>query len=673
LDGGQVVEQGTHTQLLQKHGLYARMYHREEAITDKHNIIDDDLLAEVLVSDAGGGKEPPPDAIHSKPKRVAHDKKVKEEDDEIVGLDYQGGRLTRLLRYVWRYWQLVLLALPMIVGASLQDLVGPLLSKTAIDQFITSGRLDGLWLILVLFLIVAFASFIFRYLRSYLMQKVGQSVVRDLRVQLFGHLLHNSLSFFDRYPSGSLIGRLTSDMDAINDLLSMGAISVASDIVTLAAIIIMMLLLDWRLALVSLAVLPILFLASLYFRKVLRKAWRSSRRKYSILVGYLAENYTGMLTVQLFNRQATHYARFQELNEDYYKSNRFIVTAHGLFLPFVTFLSSFANALLLLVGSLLFVNDQTITLGLLVAFLQYTERAFQPLRDIAERYTLFQAASTSSERIFGLLDKSSEVQDPPQPRLLVSSGQTHWDEVRFEQVRFGYDPAFPVLKDVSFTIQAGEKIAIVGATGAGKTSIISLLGRHYDLQQGRITIGGTDIREVSQKDLRQHLALVLQDPILFKGTIAENIGLGRSDVSEEEMQQAARCVGADTFIAQLPGGYNYELQERGSNISAGQRQLLSFARAIAYNPDAILILDEATSSVDTESEAIIQEALKKLLENRTALIIAHRLSTIRDVDRVMVIDQGRIVEFGTQAELIARRGFYYQLYTHQLSLTGQIL
>jgi ATP-binding cassette subfamily B protein len=575
-----------------------------------------------------------------------------------------------------RYWHILLVATPIIIAGSLLELVGPLLSKIVIDDYITPRNLDGMGFILVLFAGATILSFVMRYFRSYLMEKTGQLVVRDLRVELFSHLLRHPLSFFDRYSAGSLIGRLTSDMDAINDLLSQGAVAVVADLITLVAIIITMLILDWRLALVSLAVLPVLFVATSIFRKILRQAWRSSRRKYSILVGNMAENYSGMLTIQLFNRQNTNLERFEELNHDYFQSNRFIVSINGIFLPLVSFLAQLANALLLLVAGYLYMQDGQITFGLIVAFLQYTERAFTPIRDLAERYTSFQAASASCERIFGLLDQPAAIQDPPHPRPLVEpDSQTgavggKWAEVAFDKVVFGYNPEFPVIKDISFKVRAGEKVAIVGATGAGKTSLTSLLGRNYDIQSGSITVNGVDIREVSQDDLRKHLALVLQEPVLFKGTVADNIRLGRPEMSDKAMREAAAYVGADSFIQQLPGGYDYELQERGTNLSAGQRQLLSFARALAYNPHGILILDEATSSVDSESESIIQEALKKLLTGRTAIIIAHRLSTIRDVDRIIVMEKGRIAEMGTQSELIHLGKLYYNLYLNQLSLVN---
>ncbi len=669
LDKGRLVDQGTHSQLLQREGLYARMY-RWEMTAGQNNFLDDDVLAAEQTLTAVEPEEiAAPVLVGKSPKSASPtkkaDKETESEGDEIIGQVYKGGRLSRLLTYTWRYWPMLLTAVPVLIAAAVTELAGPLLSKTAIDDYILKHDLSGLNLILGVYLGVTLAGFFCRYLRAFLMQKVAQYVVRDLRVQLFGHLLNNSLSFFDRYPSGSLIGRLTSDMDAINELLSQGAVAVIADLITLIAILTTMFILDWRLTLVSLAVLPVLGLVSFLFRRHMRQVWRTSRRRYSVLVGYMAENYNGMLTVQLFNRQATNYARFEELNQSYCRSNRAIVFLNGIFLPLVAFLASLANALLLLVGGWLFTSStgNLVTFGLLLAFLQYTERAFQPIRDLAERYTSFQAADASAERIFGLLDQPSEVQDPASP-LLNQAGS----EVRFENVTFGYKPEHPVIKDMSFSIRAGEKVAIVGPTGAGKTSLISLLGRNYDVQQGRITLGGTDIRAVTQHDLRRHLALVLQDPVLFKGTIADNIRLGRPDLSDEEMIEAARHVGVHDFIMQLPGNYNHVLQERGTNISAGQRQLISFARALAYNPQAILILDEATSSVDTESEAIIQEALKKLLENRTALIIAHRLSTIRDVDRVIVLEQGRVVEMGTQTELIERHGVYYQLYRNQTVL-----
>jgi ABC-type multidrug transport system fused ATPase/permease subunit len=684
LNEGKVVEQGIHPMLMAQKGLYARMLEREIAQAEDV-FLDEDVPVSAGAGAADSGTDP---AIEAKPKKakvIGDDeeeevltrrekrqrKKAEErqdEIDEIVGRDYKGNSLIRLGKYIKRYWKLLLAVIPVLIGAALLDLVGPYLSKIAIDNHILPKEANGLNLIFVLFVATAVGICITRYLRSFLMQMVGQQVVRDLRNDLFSHLLKHSLGFFDKYPAGSLMSRLTSDMDAISDVLSMGGVMIIADILSLAAIIIVMFLLDWQLALVSLAVMPVVLFTTFTFRGVMRSTYRLSRSRYSRLNGYVAESYAGMLIVQLFNRQKTNFEDFETLNDKYLRANWKIVFTNGIFLPLIAFLGILANALLLWWGGWDILNNGHTTIGLLVAFLQYTERAFTPLRDLAERYTIFQAASTSTERIFGLLDQEPAIKDPEKPRKLVVDGRKDWASVQFDKVTFGYNPDYPVIQDMSFEIKAGEKIAIVGATGAGKTSIVSLLGRNYEIQQGVIRIGGTDIREVATADLRSQLALVLQDPVLFKGTIAENIKLGNPDLTDEAMIKAAKQVGAHSFIAKLSGKYNYPLREKGSNLSAGQRQLISFARAIAYNPNAILILDEATSSVDTESEAIIQEALKGLLERRTAIIIAHRLSTIRDVDKVMVIERGKVVEFGSQAELLAQHGLFYQLYRNQMAL-----
>jgi ATP-binding cassette subfamily B protein len=691
LDQGRMVEQGTHTELMNRPtGLYSRMFRREVEL-GKNELLDD--IALESKAETAKPKAPAPEvvtvgvpekgresavlgdpatatAVLEKPAKPRFADDDGEDEDEIVSGDYRGGKLTRLLVFLKPYWKRVLLVLPITIVVAFLEMSGPLLTKIAIDNYITPNDLDGLGMILALFGVAAAGIFVLRSLRGYLMQTLGQYVVRDLRVKLFGHLLNQPLGFFDRYPVGRLISRLTSDMDSINDLLSNGASAVLADFSVLAVLIPTMLILDWRLTLVILSVLPLQFIVTFIFRKIIRRAWRRARRRYSTMVGYMAENYSGMLTVQLFNRQKLNFEYFTHLNNRYYESNKFIVYANGFFLPFVTLLGAAANALLLLVGGWLLMGNQGVTYGVLVAFLQYTDRTFQPIRDLAERYTTFQSAANSCERVFGLLDQKSVIQDPTEPTALVEPGRRNWAEVRFDKVGFGYKPDHRVIKDVSFTIKPGEKVAIVGATGAGKSSLMGLLSRNYDIQEGAIRVNGVDVREVAQKDLRQHLALVLQDPLLFKGNIADNIRFGNPNLTDEQVRQAAEQVGADSFIEQVPGKYDYQLEERGANISVGQRQLLSFARALAYNPEAILILDEATSSVDSESEAIIQEALKKLLENRTALIIAHRLSTIKDVDKVIVMDKGKVVEMGGQDELLAQRGWYYQLYRHQMSVAS---
>jgi ATP-binding cassette subfamily B protein len=684
LNEGKVVEQGTHAMLMAQTGLYARMLEREMAQMEDL-FLDEDVPVSFGAGMADSGIDP---AIEAKPKKakVVEDDEEEEkiswrerrkrnkaqerqdELDEIVGRDYKGNSLLRLGKYIKRYWKLLLAVVPFLIGAALLELVGPFLNKIAIDNYIVNKDANGLNLIFFLFVSTAVAIFITRYLRTFLMQMLGQQIVRDLRNDLFSHLLKHSLGFFDKYPAGSLMSRLTSDMDAISDVLSMGGVMIVADILTLTAIIVTMFLLDWQLALVSLAVMPLVLFTTFVFRGVMRSTYRLSRARYSRLNGYVAESYAGMLIIQLFNRQNSNYADFEKLNDKYLRANWKIVFTNGIFLPLIAFLGILANALLLWWGGWDILNNGHTTIGLLVAFLQYTERAFTPLRDLAERYTIFQAAATSTERIFGLLDQEPQIKNPENPHKLVEDGGKNWATVQFDNVTFGYNAEFPIIHNLNFEIKAGEKVAIVGATGAGKTSIVSLLGRNYEIQQGTIRIGGTDIREVVMSELRSQLALVLQDPVLFKGTIAENIKFGNAALSDNAMIAAAKQVGAHSFIIKLSGKYNHPLRERGSNLSAGQRQLISFARAIAYNPEAILILDEATSSVDTESEAIIQDALKGLLENRTAIIIAHRLSTIRDVDKVMVIERGKVVEFGSQPELLAQRGLFYQLYRNQMAI-----
>ena len=756
LEDGKLTEQGQHDALIQNGGLYARMYEREVAAAEHFELVDDILdnmsqpAHEIPETEAeaeidleslrtrSSAAKVTLDAIAAdmeekhrrKPKAKAKAEDTRDELTGAAGTAYTGPRLWGLVRYVRRYWGLVLLAVPLVLIASLLELVGPFLVRQAIDYHIVPGQLDGLAPLVFFYLATNIVGFGFRYGRSFVMQIIGQRVVRDIRVELFAHFLKMPLNFFDRNAVGRLMTRLTSDVDAINDLLSQGAVAVVADVVTLTGIIITMLVLDWQLALISLAVLPILGLVSVVFREYIRRVYRVLRVRSSALNSYMAENFSGMLVVQLFNRQAENFHDFDTLNQATFEINRKFVNANGLFLPFVTFLSSAAGALLLFFGGWSILGHAGVTFGLLVAFQQYTDRAFAPIRDLAEKYTSFSAASISTERIFSLLAQPATLQDPAQPEsldapatelftsedaekgteegkvgteegilldiapsmdyfdksaggaasnklspapfpLIASSAvQTFRGNINFNHVNFSYNGENPVLQDVTFNIQAGQSVAIVGRTGAGKTSIISLLCRFYDIQAGTITLDGHDLREVAQQDLRRHIALVLQDPILFSGSIADNIRFGNEDLSIEAVQQAAQEVGADTFISKLPGGYDYQLRERGSNLSAGQRQLISFARAIAYNPNAILIMDEATANVDTESEAIIQTALQKLLVGRTSIIIAHRLSTIRNTDIVIVMEQGRVAEMGSQDELVAQRGLYYQLVRNQYRQTN---
>lgn len=582
------------------------------------------------------------------------------QEDEILGKAYDPRLMRRLLGYLRPYKGQVGLAFLLIFATGATDLVPPYLTKLAIDQHFVPKQADGLGLIFAAFVGSLVFNFIFRYAQTYLMQVIGQKVMYDMRVQIFSHLQHQSLSYFDRNPVGRLISRLSNDVDALNEFISTGVVAVAGDLVALGGIIIVMLLLDWRLALVTLVVLPIIAFVSQLFQRWMRDTYRQQRIRIARVNAFLQENISGMLIVQLFNREQRKFGEFDELNSSYRDANLSAVRLFALFFPIINFLAALSTALLLWYGSG-GVLAGMISLGVLVAFFQYTDRTFQPIRDLADKYNIMQGAMASAERLFMLLDEQATVQDVPNPQPL---GKVHGD-ITFDHVHFAYNPDEPVLRDVSFHIPAGTSVAIVGATGAGKTSIISLLNRFYDVQGGAIKLDGVDVRTVAQTQLRRHIGMVLQDPVLFSGTIAGNIRLREETISDEEVARAARFVNAARFIERLPGGYQYEVKERGSNLSVGQRQLLAFARAIAFNPEVLLVMDEATSSVDTETEALIQDALEKLMAHRTSIIIAHRLSTIRHVDRIIVLHKGRVVEEGTHDELIARGDYYYRLYQLQ--------
>lgn len=587
------------------------------------------------------------------------------EEDEITGRSYDWQLTRRLAQFLRPYWRQLTLALILLTGAALTTLVPPLLIQRAIDGPIATGQIEGLLPIFVLYLGTLLASFGLRYAHTYIIQIVGQQVMMDLRIQIFRHIQRMSLAFFDRNPVGRLITRITNDIDALNQFLTQGIVAGLADSVTLLGIVITMLLLNWRLALISLAVLPVLAGITVIFQRLMRAAFRVTRQRLARINAYLNEQISGVLVTQLFNRETISKTHFAQLSQDYLAANLRSLRIFAYFFPTIGFMAALATALLLYWGGQGVLANWT-TLGMLVAFVQYTERAFQPIRDLAEKYTILQAAMAAAERIFWVLDTPEEVRDPEQPRQLPAPVR---GEITFDNVTFGYNLDEPVLHGLSFTIPAGQAVAIVGATGAGKTSLISLLARFYDIQQGSIRLDGVDIRELPQAVLRRHVAAVPQDPVCFSGTIAGNIRLNDTTITDEQIRQAAATANAATFIERLPDGYDHEVRERGSNLSQGQRQLLAFARAIAFNPEVLLILDEATSSVDTETEALIQTALERLLQGRTSIVIAHRLSTIRHVDRIIVLHQGQIVEDGSHEELLARRGYYYRLY--QLQFAGQ--
>jgi ATP-binding cassette, subfamily B, multidrug efflux pump len=425
----------------------------------------------------------------------------------------------------------------------------------------------------------------------------------------------------------------------------------------------MFLLVNWQLALVSIVVFPLVAVVARLFQRTMRVIYRNIRVRLARVNGFLNENITGMVVVQLFNRENAMFKEFDRLNADYLSANLRAIFAYSVFSPIVLFLGSLATALLLWVAGKGIISHwgAAFTFGALVSAMQYTDRAFQPIRDMAEKYNILQSAMAASERIFGLLDETREPPDPPNPvRLDRVRG-----DIEFRDVTFGYDPANPVLKNVSFTIEAGESVAIVGATGAGKTSLISILSRFYDIQGGRILLDGVDIREMARSDVRRHIGSVLQDPVLFSGTITSNIRLHNEEITDEQVRSAAMFVNADKFIARLADGYDHVVRERGANFSAGQRQLIAFARAIAFDPEVLLVLDEATSNVDTETESLIQDALERLMKDRTSIIIAHRLFTIRHVDRILVLHKGRLVEQGSHSHLLSQQGFYHRLYQLQ--------
>ncbi len=590
------------------------------------------------------------------------------QEDDILGKAYDARIMRRLLTYVRPYTRLVSLALLLLLLVSLIDLVGPALTGYGIDHYIAptthqlslTDRGNGLLTIAVIYMLVLTLGMVLRYLHVFILNIVGQRIMFDMRSQMFEHLQRLALSFFDHNPVGRLMTRLTNDVDSLNEMFTSGAISILSDVLTIVGVTITLLVINWQLALVTFIVMPPLFLIASYFRTAMRDNFRAIRVRLARINAYVAENIAGMSIVQLFNREQRNYERFDELNRDYLKQTIRSILYFVLFGSITNFFSALAVALIIWYGGGRVLLG-ALTLGSLVAYLQYVDRFFLPIRDLAEKYNILQSAMASSERIFKVLDEPITIQDPPHPK--------EFDEVKgeieFRDVWFAYNPGEWVLKGISLKIRPGERVAIVGATGAGKTSIISLISRFYDVQKGAILIDGIDIREARQKDVRRHVGTVLQDPFIFSGTIASNIRLHEEGISDERMRQAAEYVNAAHFIERLPQGYDEEVRERGAGLSVGEKQLLAFARAIAFNPEILLILDEATSSVDTETEVLIQDAVNKLMLNRTSIIIAHRLSTIRNVDRIIVMHKGRIVEEGTHEELLHNQGVYRRLYEYQ--------
>ncbi|MDR5708862.1 MAG: ABC transporter ATP-binding protein [Armatimonadota bacterium] len=594
-------------------------------------------------------------------------------EEELLDRPYDRHLLRRLLAYVRPYRATMTAALVLLVLASLLELVGPQLYRIAIDRALVPslqrGTVDrgALSTLALLYLLVLAAGFGARWLQHYLMQTVAQRAMAKLRSDLFSHLQRLPLRFYDRNPVGRLVTRVTNDVETLNELFTSGLVAAFGDVLTLVGIMAAMLWLDVRLALVAFCVLPLVYGVTDRFRGQAREAYRAVRTQLARINAFLNEHIIGMPVVQLFTQEARALGRFDALNRDYLDASLRSLAALARFYPAMHFLGVLAVALLLWYGGGQVIRGVT-TLGVLVAMIQYAERFFEPVRELADKFNLLQQAMASSERIFRLLDEPVTVEDPPNPvRLERVRG-----EIEFRDVWFAYGDAPAggngagwALRGVSFCIAPGEHVALVGYTGAGKTSLCNLLLRFYDPQRGQVLLDGVDLRWMRQRELRRHVGLVFQDTFLFSGTIADNIRLFNSDISDAQVEATARLVGADRFIRQLPNGYQTEVGERGVRLSAGQRQLVALARALVYNPEVLVILDEATSSVDAETEELVQEALRGVLRSRTTLIIAHRLSTVQHVDRILVLHKGRIVEEGTHAQLLARGGIYAKLYRLQ--------
>ncbi len=580
-------------------------------------------------------------------------------EDTLSGKAYDSRLARRLYKYLRPNMKLVVLgSLALLAGSGCQ-LIEPYLVKVGIDRYMLPGDVEGLVGLLWIYLAVALGDFVFGFAQAYITNYLGQRTMYDLRMDIFGHLQHLSLRYFDRNPVGRLVTRATGDVEVLNQLFSSGLVTVIGDLAMIVGIMAAMLLLDWKLALLTFSILPVLLVLTFIFRRKLREAFRLVRTRIARITAFLQEALSGMSVVQLFNQQEKTSARFAVLNTQNMDAHLKTVFYYALFYPLMELIGAVATAIILWYGGLQ-VMEGTLTFGVLVAFIQYTAKFFRPISDLSEKYNIFQAAAASSERIFELLDTRQIIPEADNP---VRPGRVE-GRVEFRDVHFGYNEDEPVLKGVSFVAEPGEKIAIVGSTGAGKTTIINLLSRFYDIQGGEITIDGTDIRKLSKKALRRNIGLALQDVFIFSGTVKSNIAPGENDPAMERVAMSARAIGADGFIRKLPGGYDHVLSERGSTLSTGQRQLLSFAR-VMYKSPRILVLDEATSSVDTHTEYAIQQALERLIAGRTSLVVAHRLSTIRHVDRILVMHHGRIVETGSHEQLLARRGIYFNLYQLQ--------
>ena len=601
-------------------------------------------------------------------------------EEEVLGKAYDGRLMRRLLGYLRPYRRLVVAALGALIGGSALALAQPYLMKIAIDRYIANHDLAGLNLVALGYLGVLLGAFVFEFLQTYILQYVGQRIMFDMRMQIYGHLQRVDVRYYDRNPVGRLMTRVTTDVDVLNDLFAAGVVSVFGDVFTLVGIMAVLVSMNWRLALVAFSVLPLIVFITQWFRRHVRESYRRVRLWIAKINAFLQENVSGMSTVQLFRREAENFSRFDAIDRAHRDANIESIFYYAVFYPAVEVTSAIATALIIWYGGGQ-VIARLLTLGSLVAFIQYSQRFFRPISDISEKFNLLQSAMASSERIFALLDTPVTITSPapsgvrsstfdfrpdPPSRVMppkAESREPKAGHIQFDHVWFAYNGDDYVLKDVSFEVTPGQRLAVVGATGAGKSTIINLLMRFYDVGRGRILVDGVNVRDMELEELRALFSLVLQDVQLFSGTIASNIRLG-SEISDAEVRQAADAVHASAFVDRLPQGLESPVGERGASLSVGQKQLLSFARALAFDPQ-VLILDEATSSVDTETELLIRDALKVLMAGRTTIAVAHRLSTIQGMDRILVFHKGELRESGAHQELLARRGIYYRLYQLQ--------
>ncbi len=602
---------------------------------------------------------------------------VLDEEGEAFTRDYDQGMMRRLLTYLKPYrWQFGL-GVGLLLLYSVLAPAFPALIALAVDRYVVAAqepfaslsvdeRLQGLLWVVLAYLGLRLVGFALRYGYTYVVAWLGQRIVYDMRSQIFEKIQRLHMGFFDRTPVGRLITRITGDVDAIQQMMTDGLVGLVADVGMIVFLTVYMFGINWRLALITLAVMPVLFLALNYIRLQQRTAYRAVRLRSSISNAYLAENLSGMKTVQLFNREQRNARRFDELNLDLLEANIEQVRWFSLFHPTVQLTSAVATGLILFYAGSRLIGDpftSVVTIGMLVAYIQYSQMFFRPLQELSDKFNILQAAMASSERIFQLLDTPEQVVNKD---AVAAFDDGFRGEVEFRDVWFAYDGEEWVLRGVDFTIAPGESVAFVGHTGAGKTTIISLVSRFYDVQRGAVLIDGRDVRDYDQVELRRHVGIVLQDPFLFSGTIRSNITLGDDSIPLERVIEAAKFVNAHGFISRLPDGYDTVVRERGAGFSTGQKQLIAFARALVQNPDILLVLDEATANVDTETEELIQDALEKLMQGRTSIIIAHRLSTIQNVDRIMVMRKGKIIEQGNHFELLKNEdGYYRKLYELQ--------